>query len=159
MGTSYRTEQSYIPWIKQFILFNEKRHPVELDESHVGKFLSYLAIKRHVSASTQNQALSAILFLYRDVIKKEIGWVDDVERAKTPQRIPVVFSREEAAKTLLQLEGVKWLMVSLLYGSGLRLRECLRLRVKDTDFTYNQIIVRDGKGQKDRITILSEKEE
>lgn len=151
---SYRTEQSYVSWIKQFILYHDKRHPGEMDETHVSEFLTYLAVKRNIASSTQNQALSAILFLYRHVLKKEIGWINDVERAKKPSRIPVVFTKTEAEAILNRLEGSKWIMASLLYGAGLRLMECLRLRVKDIDFEYNQIIVRDGKGQKDRITML-----
>ncbi len=125
-----------------------------MDETHVSEFLTFLAVKRHVAASTQNQALSAILFLYRDVLKRELGWVNNVERAKKPERLPVVFSKQEVESILLRLEGTKWLMASLLYGSGLRLMECLRLRVKDIDFEYNQVGVRAGKGQKDRITML-----
>ncbi|MBC2696554.1 MAG: integron integrase [Desulfobacteraceae bacterium] len=152
---SYRTEQAYVHWIKRFILFHNKRHPSEMDETYVSEFLTFLAVKRHVAASTQNQALSAILFLYRDVLKQELGWVNDVERAKKPERLPVVFSKQEVESILLRIEGTKWLMASLLYGSGLRLMECLRLRVKDVDFEYNQVVVRDGKGQKDRITMLS----
>jgi integron integrase len=151
---SYRTEQAYVDWIKRFILFHKKRHPNEMDETYISEFLTFLAVKRNVAASTQNQALSAILFLYRHVLKKEVGWVDNVERAKKPSRLPVVFTRDEAKAILVRLEGAKWLMVSLLYGSGLRLMECLRLRVKDIDFEYNQIVVRDGKGQKDRVTML-----
>ena len=122
--------------------------------AYIVEFLTFLAVKRNVAASTQNQALSAILFLYRHVLKKEVGWVDNVERAKRPSRLPVVFTKDEAKAILVRLEGAKWLMVSLLYGSGLRLMECLRLRVKDIDFEYNQIVVRDGKGQKDRVTMV-----
>jgi len=151
---SYRTEQAYVDWIRRFILFHKKRHPIEMRETEVSQFLTYLAVKKKVAASTQNQALSAILFLYRDVLKKELGWLDDVERAKTPSRLPVVFTKQEAKKILLHLEGTKWLMGNLLYGSGLRLMECVRLRVKDIDFEYNQLVIRDGKGQKDRVTML-----
>ena len=151
---SYRTEQAYVHWIRRFILFHKKRHPGEMDETHVSEFLTFLAVRKHVAASTQNQALSAVLFLYRDVLKRELGWVDNVERAKKPSRLPVVFSKKEVESILLRLEGAKWLMASLLYGSGLRLMECLRLRVKDVDFEYNQVVVRDGKGQKDRVTML-----
>ena len=151
---SIRTEQAYIYWVRQFILFNGKRHPLEMTESEVGQFLSHLAVRKKVAASTQNQALSAILFLYKHVLKKEIGWLDDVERARRPTKIPVVFTRNEVMKILLRLDVAKWLIVSILYGSGLRLMECLRLRVKDIDFGYNQIVVRDGKGQKDRVTML-----
>ena len=151
---SYRTEQAYVNWIRNFILFHSKRHPTEMDESDVSQYLTYLAVRKNVAASTQNQALSAILFLYREVIKKEIGWVDGVERAKRPQRVPVVFTRDEVKKILIHLEGTKWIMASLLYGAGLRLRDCVRLRIKDVDFGCNQVIVRDGKGQKDRVTML-----
>jgi integron integrase len=151
---SYRTEQAYVHWIKRFIFFHDKRHPSEMDETHVSEFLTFLAVSRHVAASTQNQALSAILFLYHDVLKRELGWVHNVERAKKPSRLPVVFSKREVEQILLRLEGTKWLMASILYGSGLRLMECLRLRVKDVDFEYNQVVVRDGKGQEDRITML-----
>jgi integron integrase len=151
---SYRTEQAYINWIRGFILFHNMRHPSEMDESDVSRFLTYLAVKKNVAASTQNQALSAILFLYREVIKKEIGWIDDVERAKRPQRVPVVFTKDEVKNILLHLEGTKWIMASLLYGAGLRLRDCVRLRVKDINLGYDQIVVRDGKGQKDRVTIF-----
>ena len=120
---SYRTEQAYVDWIRRFILFHKKRHPIEMRETEVSQFLTYLAVKKKAAASTQNQALSAILFLYRDVLKKELGWLDDVERAKTPSRLPVVFRKQEAKKILLRLEGTKWLMGNLLYGSGLRLME------------------------------------
>ncbi|MDY6990322.1 MAG: integron integrase [Thermodesulfobacteriota bacterium] len=151
---SYRTEQAYVSWIKQFILFHKKRHPNEMDESDVSRFLTYLAARKNVAASTQNQALSAVLFLYRHVLKKELGWINNVERAKKPSRLPVVFARQEVEAVLLNLEGTKWLMASLLYGAGLRLMECLRLRVKDVDFEYDQMTVREGKGQKDRVTML-----
>jgi integron integrase len=124
--------------------------------TEVSRFLTYLAVKRNVAASTQNQALCAILFLYREVLKKDLGWIEGIERAKKPQRLPVVFNREEVRKVLLHLEGTKWIMSSLLYGAGLRVTECIRMRVKDIDFGYDQIIVRNGKGQKDRITILPE---
>ena len=154
---SYRTEQAYVSWIRRFILFHNKRHPGEMDETHVGQFLTFLAVNKHVAASTQNQALSAILFLYSNVLKREIGWVNNVERAKKPTRLPVVFSKREVTDILLRLEGTKWLIASLLYGSGLRLLECLRLRVKDVDFEYQHIVVRDGKGQKDRTTMLADR--
>jgi len=151
---SIRTEEAYVNWIRKFILFHNKRHPIEMGEHDVSQFLTYLAVKKRVAASTQNQALAAILFLYRDVLKKDLGWLDDVERAKRPARLPVVFSKQEVDEILVRLEGTKWLMASLLYGSGLRLMECIRLRVKDLDFGYEQIVVRDGKGQKDRVTML-----
>lgn len=151
---SIRTEQSYAEWVKRFVLFHGKRHPNELGAPDVEAFLSHLAIERNVTASTQNQALNALVFLYRHVLRKDFGWLDDVVRAKRPSRMPVVLTRSEVINLLKRLEGTKWLMASLLYGSGMRLMECLRLRVKDIDFDYKQIIVRDGKGQKDRVTVL-----
>lgn len=151
---SYRTEQTYIYWIKKFILFNNKRHPNEMGEKEINRFLTYLAVNRKVAASTQNQALCAILFLYRHVLKKPIGWIDKLERAKNPKTIPVVLSGKEVESVLLQFQGVVWIVVSLLYGSGLRLMEALRLRVKDIDFDYNQITLRDAKGHKDRLSLL-----
>lgn len=153
---SIRTEEAYINWIKRYIFFHNKRHPLEMDEHEVEQFLNDLAVKKKVSASTQNQAMSAILFLYREVLDKEIGWMDTLERAKLPQRLPVVLTESEVRDVLGQLEGRHWLMSSLLYGAGLRLMECLRLRVKDIDFEYGQITVRDGKGNKDRVTMLPE---
>ncbi len=153
---SMRTEEAYVHWIKRFILFHEKRHPLQMGEPEVSKFLSHLAVEGKVSASTQNQALSAILFLYQEVLKQELGWINNVKRAKKPSHLPVVFTKEEARAVLLRLEGTKWLMASLLYGAGLRLMECLGIRVKDIDFSYNQIVVRDGKGGKDRLTMLPE---
>ena len=120
----------------------------------VGQVLSDLAVTRQVAASTQSQALSAILFLYQEVLRQKIGWLDEVVRAKKPRKLPVVLTQEEVKAVLHGLSGTTWLMASLLYGSGLRLMECLRLRVKDVDFAYNQIMVRDGKGDKDRVTVL-----
>lgn len=152
---SIRTEEAYIRWIRQYILFFNKRHPSALGAAEVSAFISHLAVKRDVAASTQNQALSALLFLYREVLDQPIDWVDDVERAKKPTRLPVVFTRQEIRSILAQLAGDKWLMASLLYGSGLRLMECLRLRVKDIDCARLQIVVREGKGRKDRVTMLS----
>lgn len=151
---SLRTEQTYINWIKRYIIFNSKRHPAELGAPEVTAFLSDLAVNRKVAASTQNQALAAILFLYRQVLAQELPWLEDVARAKRPTRVPLVFTREEVSAVLLQLRHTSWLMASLLYGSGLRLRECLTLRVKDLDFNYRQIVVRQAKGAKDRRTIL-----
>ncbi|HSB12025.1 MAG TPA: integron integrase [Blastocatellia bacterium] len=151
---SLRTEEAYWNWIKRFILFHNKRHPNDLAEAEIASFLTHLAVNKKVSASTQNQALSAILFLYNEVLKKDLDWIDNIHRAKRPSRLPVVFTRQEVQSILLNLEGTKWLMTSLLYGAGLRLTECLRLRVKDVDFGYGQIIVRDGKGSKDRVTVL-----
>jgi integron integrase len=151
---SLRTEQSYVSWIKQFILFSDKRHPAELGAAEVTKFLSYLAISRKVSASTQNQALAAILFLYRHVLKADLPWLEGVERAKRPTRLPTVFTRAEVKAVLAHLSHTNWLMASLLYGAGLRLKECLTLRIKDLDFQYRQILVREAKGGKDRKTML-----
>lgn len=151
---SRRTEEAYIHWTKRFIFFNGKRHPSELGEVAVTAFLNHLATDRMVAASTQNQALSALLFLYKEALGTELDWLDGLVRAKRPQRIPVVLTREEVEKILCTLEGTQWLMASLLYGTGMRLMECLRLRVKDVDFGYSQILIRDGKGEKDRITML-----
>ncbi len=152
---SIRTEDAYVLWIKRFILFHGKRHPLELGEPEVVAFLTHLAVHEDVAASTQNQALGALLFLYKVVLDRPLEWVNDqVVRAKRPERLPVVLSREEAKAVLAQLDGTAWLAAALLYGSGLRLMECLRLRVKDVDFGQNHILVRDGKGQKDRVAIL-----
>jgi integron integrase len=151
---SLRTERTYTDWIKRFILFHGKRHPKEMAEAEVTSFLTHLARDGNVAASTQNQALSALLFLYKEVLKQEIGWLDTVERAKKPVRLPVVLSRDEVHKILAHLNGTHRLMAQLLYGSGLRLMECVRLRVKDVDFAYAHIVVRDGKGAKDRVTML-----
>ena len=154
---SYRTEQSYVEWIKRFIYFHGKRHPAEMGENEINEYLSYLAVTRHVAASTQNQALCAILFLYREVLKIEVGdFSDDLIWAKKPQRLPEVFTQEEVQAILSRLEGVYWLMGMIMYGAGLRLIECLRLRVKDIDYSYKKITVREGKGAKDRITMLPE---
>ena len=151
---SPKTEESYIHWIKRFIFFHNKRHPAEMGEKEIAQFLSSLASELDVSASTQNQALNAILFLYREVLRKEIGYVDGVVRAKRPHRLPVVLTRQEVKSIFGALDHSDWLMVMLLYGAGLRLMECLELRVKDIDFTTNQIVVRAGKGDKDRHTML-----
>jgi integron integrase len=151
---SLRTEQTYVGWIKRFILFHGKRHPRDMGGQEVQQFLSHLAVAGHVAASTQSQALSALLFLYQQVLKQDIGWLDDVVRAKKPHRVPVVLTQDEVKAVLAHLSGTTWIMATLLYGAGLRLLECLRLRVKDVDFTYNQIVVRDGKGRKDRVTML-----
>ena len=151
---SIRTEQSYVDWIRRFILFHNKRHPREMAEAEVTEFLTHLARDGRVAASTQNQALSALLFLYKQVLKQEISWLEGVERAKRPARMPVVLTRDEVHKIFAHLHGTLRLMAGLLYGSGLRLMECVRLRVKDIDFGYAHITVRDGKGAKDRVTML-----
>jgi integron integrase len=153
---SYRTEQAYLGWAKRYILFHEKRHPIEMGEPEIRQFLSHLAMQRGVAASTQNQALAAILFLYKHVLEKPIEFGDSVERAERPARIPEVFTPDEAMAVIRRLEGVKRLMASLLYGAGLRVQECMRLRVKDVDFGYRRITVRDGKGNKDRVSVLPE---
>ncbi len=151
---SIRTEEAYLDWIKRFILFHHKRHPKDMGEPQVSQFLTHLAVEKNVAASTQNQAMSAILFLYKEVLRQPLDWLDQVVRAKQPQRLPVVLTKEEVRAILNQLKGEKWLIASLLYGSGLRLLEALRLRVKDVDFGYQQIMVRNGKGAKDRVTML-----
>lgn len=151
---SYMTEKAYIGWIKRFIFFHNKRHPAEMGEAEIGRFLSSLASDSHVSASTQNQALNALLFLYHEVLGKDIGYISGVVRAKRPTRLPVVLSRQEVKSVLSSLSGTEWIMATLLYGAGLRLMECMRLRVKDIDFSSNQITVRSGKGDKDRRTML-----
>ena len=154
---SLSTEKSYVSWIRRYILFHRKRHPKEMAEPEINAFLTHLAADRHVSASTQNQALSALLFLYRAVLEKELGDFGDVLRAKRRRKIPVVLTRGEVATVLEALDSDKdRLFLQLLYGTGMRLREGLRLRVKDADFGYNQITVRDGKGFKDRVTMLPE---
>jgi integron integrase len=151
---SPRTEEAYIHWIKQYIHFHNKKHPAEMGADEVSKFLTYLAVTRKVAASTQNQALAALLFLYRNVLGVDLPWLENVIRAKRPARLPVVLTKLEVRALLGQLTQTNWLLASLLYGSGLRLREGLRLRVKDVDFGYQQLIVRDGKGEKDRVTVL-----
>ncbi|MDH4318752.1 MAG: integron integrase [Desulfobulbaceae bacterium] len=151
---SIRTEETYIQWIKRYIFFHNKRHPIEMGAEEIAQYLSYLAVQRKVSSSTQNQALCAIVFLYKQVLEIEPGDFSNLVRAKNPIRLPVVFTKNEVKSVLIQLEGTNRLMGHLLYGSGLRIMECLRLRVKDIDFESSQITVRDGKGQKDRVTML-----
>ena len=151
---SRRTEKAYVGWIRRFILFHGKRHPDGMAADEITRFLSYLAVERNVSASTQNQALSALLFLYRDVLGRELAWMDEIVRARRPARLPVVLARGEVAALLRELQGVERLMASLLYGAGLRLLECCRLRVKDLEFSRGELLVRDGKGGRDRVTIL-----
>jgi integron integrase len=151
---SSKTEEAYTGWIRRFILFHNKRHPSEMGETEIGQFLSSLARASHVSASTQNQALNALLFLYHQVLEKKIGLIQGVVRAKKPRRLPVVLTQEEVRRVLSGLAGTPWLMAMLLYGAGLQLMECCRLRVKDIDFSRNQIVVRAGKGDKDRYTML-----
>ena len=151
---SIRTEQSYLSWIRQFILFHNKRHPSAMGVTEVGAFLSYLANERQVAAATQNQALNALNFLYTKVLDQPLGGLQGVARAKRPKRLPVVLSRREVTLLLDRLSGDYQLMARLMYGSGLRLMEVLRLRIKDVDFDHHALIVRAGKGDKDRITVL-----
>jgi integron integrase len=154
---SYRTERTYLYWIRFFILWSGKRHPREMGAAEVSAFLSYLATERDVAAATQNQALSALLFLYGRVLEVKLPWLSDLVRAKRPVRLPAVLTEGEVDRLLRQMDGTTGLMASLLYGCGLRLRECLQLRVKDIDFVYRQVVVRAGKGGKDRVTMLPEK--
>jgi integron integrase len=151
---SYRTEQAYVDWIRRFILFHHKRHPQEMGAQEIEAFLTHLAVHENVAASTQNQALQAILFLYREVLGREITEPIQAMRARKPKRLPTVLTREEVLLLFNQMSGIHKLIAQLIYGSGLRLMEALRLRVKDLDFEYRTITVRDGKGEKDRITIL-----
>ena len=151
-----KTEKSYVQWIKRFIIFHKKRHPIEMGKLEVEQFLTWLAVKRQVAPSTQNQALQAILFLYKKVLNLELAWLDDVVRAKRQHRIPVVLSRQEVAAVLAALTGSYLLIGKLLYGSGLRLMECLRLRVIALDLSRQSITVHAGKGGKDRVTVLPE---
>jgi len=151
---SDRTEEAYVGWVRRFVLFHDKRPPAEMGAAEVSRFLTSLAVDRKVAASTQNQALAAVLFLYKDVLGRDPGWLDDVVRAKRPQRLPMVLPRQEVHALLAAFDGVSWSMTMLLYGSGLRLMECLRLRVKDVDLGRGEVLVREGKGDKDRVTML-----
>ena len=151
---SIRTEEAYLKWIKRYILFHNKKHPAKMNEKEISAFLTHLAVHKNFSASTQNQALNAILFLYKEVLQKEPGEIINVVRAKRKTRLPVVFTKTEATAVLANLQGAYKLIAGLMYGSGLRLLECLRLRVKDIDFSMNQIVVRNGKGGHDRVTVL-----
>jgi integron integrase len=153
---SIRTEQAYVDWIKRFIRFHDKRHPREMGGAEVEAYLTHLAVKNRVSASTQNQAKSALLFLYRIVLEQQLPWLDKVTQAKAPARLPVVLTVAEVQAVLKRLSGTHWLIASLLYGAGLRLMEAVRLRVKDVEFAQREVIVREGKGAKDRVTMLPE---
>lgn len=154
---SYRTEKAYVRWIIRFIKFNNTRHPTQMDEQQVVQFLNWLATQRNVAASTQNQALCAIVFLYKHILQKPLGSLDDLKRAKESKHIPVVLSRNEVKRILAHMRAQPKLMVQLLYGSGLRQSECLRLRINDIDFEFSQIWVRNGKGAKDRPTVMPQK--
>lgn len=151
---SIRTETTYVQWIKRYILYHNKTHPKQMGAQHIESFLSHLASERKVSASTQNQALNALVFLYKQVLALPVGNLENMVRAKKPSLLPVVLSRQEIKSILTHLDGIHWLGASLLYGAGLRLMECIRLRVQDIDFDYQCIIVRNGKGAKDRVTML-----
>ena len=151
---AYRTEQAYLYWIRRYVNFHRRKHPREMGSSEVEAFLTHLAVDGHVSASTQNQALQALLFLYRQVLEIDLPWLENVTRARRPKRLPVVLTVAEVRSVLAQLDGAAWLFANLLYGSGLRLMEALRLRVKDIVIERGELIVRDAKGGKDRVTVL-----
>ena len=157
MHYSYKTEQAYTDWIRRYICFHHKRHPKDMGAKEISTFLTHLAVKENVAASTQNQALCAIVFLYKHVLNIELADFNNITWAKKPKRLPVVFSSNEASTVLKQLTDSNRIMAMLMYGSGLRLNECLQLRVKDIDFDHKQITVRSGKGNKDRVTLLPEK--
>ncbi|MCZ4323234.1 integron integrase [Pseudomonas anguilliseptica] len=154
---SIRTEAVYAEWVKRYIRFHRYRHPAEMGAAEIEAFLTHLAVARNVSGSTQNQALAALLFLYKQVLDVQLPWLDDIVRAKKAKHLPVVLTRDEAARVLAELSGVQWVVANLLYGAGLRLLEALRLRVKDVDFARGEVLVRDGKGQKDRVTMLPQR--
>lgn len=151
---AYSTEKQYIRWIRMYILFHNKQHPLTLNRTHIESFLSHLAVDRNVAASTQNQALSALLFLYEKVLDREFEWLEDVTRAKKPKRLPTVFTMEEVERLFSLFAGLQLLMVRLIFGSGMRINECMRLRVKDVDFERFEFTIRDAKGEKDRVTIM-----
>jgi len=149
-----RTERAYLHWIRRYVKFHDRKHPREMGSAEVEAFLTHLAVKQRVSAATQNQALHALLFLYRQVIGSDLPWLENITRASKPKRLPVVLSRTEVRAVLAELDGVAWLIASLLYGGGLRLTEALRLRVNDLHLECGEIVVRGGKGGKDRVTVL-----
>lgn len=156
MHYSIRTEQAYVDWTRRFILFHQKRHPAEMGKAEIEAFLTHLAVEGRVAASTQSQAKAALLFLYQRVLKQEVAWLNDIVAARQPQRMPTVLTVDEARTLLGHLDGEAWLIASLLYGSGLRILEACRLRVLDIDFTLRQLNIRNGKGAKDRVTMLPE---
>ena len=151
---SYRTEKTYLQWIRRYIRFHGLKHPREMGGPEVEAFLTALAVDNKVAASTQNQALSAVLFLYRDVLEQELPWLGNVVRARNPHRLPVVLTRAEVQQVLARMNGTAWLIASMLYGAGLRISECLQLRIKDMELSRRELLIRDAKGQKDRITVL-----
>src|SRR5688500_13721050 len=151
---SLRTEKAYVDWVRRYVHFHGRRHPRQLSAEHVGAFLSSLANDRHVAASTQNQALAAILFLYKEVLRIELPWMDGIARARRPKHLPVVLTQAEAHAVLGRMQGTHALIAKLMYGTGMRLMECLQLRIKDVELVRREIIVRQGKGAKDRITMF-----
>jgi integron integrase len=151
---SLKTEKAYVHWVRRYIFFHKMRHPKDMGPVEVTAFLNHLANERRVSASTQNQALAALLFVYRHLLQVELPWLDGLVRAKASKRLPTVLTQNEVQAILAKLSGTRWLMVSLMYGAGLRLNECLSLRVKDVDLSGSKLIVRQGKGNKDRVTLL-----
>ncbi len=151
---SLRTEEAYVHWIRRYIFFHNKRHPRELGAAEVEKFLTHLAVAGRVSASTQNQAKSALLFLYKEVLAQALPWLDNIESAQRPKRLPVVLTTDEVEALLARVHGTVGLMLRLIYGTGMRIMECVRLRVKDVDFARGEIVIREGKGSKDRVTML-----
>lgn len=153
---SVRTEEVYVQWVKRFVLHHGKRHPAQMGAAEVEAFLTHLAVVGRVAAATQNQARSALLFLYKEVLGSALPWLDNVEQAKRPKRLPVVLTPDEARALMARLDGAHWLVAALLYGAGLRLMEALRLRVQDVDFKRREVVVRQGKGFKDRVTMLPE---
>ncbi|MDR4510064.1 MAG: phage integrase N-terminal SAM-like domain-containing protein, partial [Candidatus Brocadiaceae bacterium] len=151
---SIRTEQAYVDWTRRYILFHNKRHPKDMGEKEISQYISFLATEKNVAASTQNQAFNALVFLYKQVLHIELGEFGQTERAKKPERLPTVMTKTEIGRVLASMSGMHQLMAKLLYGCGLRLMECVRLRVKDIEFEQSQLFVRDGKGMKDRSTML-----
>ena len=151
---SIRTEQAYLHWVKAFVRFHGMKHPKDIGAPEVEAFLTYLSVERNVSSSTQNQALSGLLFLYREVLEIQLPWLDGIERSKRPKRMPVVLTREEVSAVLDRLDGTTALILTLAYGTGMRIMEAVRLRVKDVDFARGEILIREGKGFKDRVTML-----
>ncbi len=154
---SRKTEEAYIKWIHDFIVYNGKKYPTFLNKTHIEKYLSHLAVEKHVAPSTQNQALCAIVYLYKNFLNKDFGWLEEIVRASNKKKLPVVFTKPEAINVIENLNGTIRIIVSLLYGGGLRLNECLKLRIKDVDFGYKSLIIRDSKGEKDRTTLLPQK--
>lgn len=154
---SKKTEEAYISWIKRFIVFNNKKHPKELGQKEIREYLNYLSVKKNVTAATQNQALQGVLFLYKNILNKDIGWIEEIKRSSRVKHLPVVLSKNEVNNIFKNLDGIYLLISKLLYGSGLRISECLKIRIQDLDLDLRTITVRNGKGEKDRVTILPDK--